>query len=292
MTVAYPIELRNVTFSYPGTDRPCLKSINLQVREGEFVGITGATACGKSTLLLIMSGAIPHYLPGDLQGDVLIYGERTQDLSLARITGRIGLVMQDPESQLFNLFVRDEIVWGMENRGIPREAMVQRLGEALSFYAIEHLPTRVTYDLSGGEKQKVALAAIHATKPAVFLFDNPTSQLDPIGSAMVFEAIRRITLAREHTVVMVEDKIDQLLEHADRLILMRDGEITLNGPPQEFCQRRDLLDEAHVRPSQVVDLAYELQAAGVDVGGLPLTLEAAEQVFGALLNSRRRQHVG
>jgi ABC-type multidrug transport system ATPase subunit len=126
----------------------------------------------------------------------------------------------------------------------------------------------------------------------VFLFDNPTSPLDPIGSAMVFEAVHRITRAGEHTVVMVEDKIDELLEHADRLILMRDGEIALNGQPQEFCQRRDLLERANVRPSQVVDLAYELQAAGVDVGGLPLALDEAEQVFGALLNSRRRHHVG
>jgi energy-coupling factor transporter ATP-binding protein EcfA2 len=292
MAEACPIELKNVTFTYPGIGEPSLKDINLQVREGEFLGIIGATACGKSTLLLVMSGAIPHYLPGNLQGEVLIYGERTQALSLAKITGRIGLVMQDPESQLFNLFVRDEIVWGMENRGIPREVMVQRLREALRFYNIEHLPNRVTYDLSGGEKQKVALAAIHSTRPAVFLFDNPTSQLDPVGSAMVFEAVRRITQDREHTVVMVEDKIDELLEHADRLILMRDGEIALNSEPQEFCQRRDLLERASVRPSQVVDLAYELQAAGVDVGGLPLTLDEAEQVFGALLNSRRRHHVG
>ena len=132
---------------------PRLKNINLKVEEGEFLGIIGPTACGKTTLLLLMSGAIPHYIPGDIQGEVLIYGKRTQELTLAQITERIGLVMQDPEAQLFKLLVRDEIVWGMENRGASREVMAQRLEEALNFFNIQPLRDRITYDLSGGRNK-------------------------------------------------------------------------------------------------------------------------------------------
>ena len=117
----------------------------------------------------------------------LIHGRRTQELSLARISERVGLVLQDPEAQLFNLLVRDELAWGLENRGLARAEIASRLASTLSFFRIEILQDRITYDLSGGEKQRVALAAVHAIAPAVYLFDHPTSQLDPIGAAEVVQ---------------------------------------------------------------------------------------------------------
>src|SRR2546422_673700 len=185
------IALDRVSVRYATAPSPTLRDISFRVEPGEFVGIVGSTGSGKSTLLYLLAGVIPHYLGAEISGDVLIHGRRTQELSLARISERVGLVLQDPEAQLFNLLVRDELAWGLENRGLPRAQIASRLASTLSFFRIEKLQDRITYDLSGGEKQRVALAAVHAIAPEVYLFDHPTSQLDPIGAAEVIAAVRR-----------------------------------------------------------------------------------------------------
>src|SRR5207245_169351 len=223
------IALDRVSVRYATAPSPTLRDISFRVEPGEFVGIVGSTGSGKSTLLYLLAGVIPHYLGAEISGDVLIHGRRTQELSLARISERVGLVLQDPEAQLFNLLVRDELAWGLENRGLPRAQIASRLASTLSFFRIEKLQDRITYDLSGGEKQRVALAAVHAIAPEVYLFDHPTSQLDPIGAAEVIAAVRRLAEHHAHAIVMVEDKVDELVEHADRLIPLDGGDIVVSG---------------------------------------------------------------
>ncbi|MBI4010751.1 MAG: ABC transporter ATP-binding protein [Candidatus Rokubacteria bacterium] len=267
------IALQRVTLRYPTAPGPTLHDVSLRVEPGEFVGIVGSTGSGKSTLLYLLAGVIPHYVRADIQGDVLLYGRPTRELSLARVTEKVGLVLQDPEAQLFNLFVRDELAWGLENRGLPREEIAARIAATLVFFGIEKLEERITYDLSGGEKQRVALAAVRATAPDVYLFDQPTSQLDPIGAAQVIAAIRRLAERHRNTIVMVEDKVDELVEHADRLVLLDRGRIVLDAAPREFCLRTDLLAAAGVRPTQMAELSHDLIAAGVPLDGPPITLD-------------------
>ena len=267
------IALQQVTLRYPTAPGPTLHDISLRVEPGEFVGIVGSTGSGKSTLLYLMAGVIPHYVRADIEGEVLLYGRPTRELSLARVTEKVGLVLQDPEAQLFNLFVRDELAWGLENRGLPREEIAARIAATLAFFGIEKLEERITYDLSGGEKQRVALAAVRATAPDVYLFDQPTSQLDPIGAAQVIAAIRRLAERHRNTIVMVEDKVDELVEHADRLVLLDRGRIVLDATPRDFCLRADLLAAAGVRPTQMAELSHDLIAAGVALGGPPITLD-------------------
>src|SRR5213594_3120041 len=267
------IALDRVSVRYATAPSPTLRDISFRVEPGEFVGILGSTGSGKSTLLYLLAGVIPHYLGAEIGGDVRIYGRRTQELSLARISERVGLVLQDPEAQLFNLLVRDELAWGLENRGLPRAEIASRLASTLGFFRIEKLQDRITYDLSGGEKQRVALAAVHAIAPAVYLFDHPTSQLDPIGAAEVIGAVRRIAEQQQHAIIMVEDKVDELVEHADRLILLNEGRIVLDAGPREFCLRKDLLDAAGVRPTQMAELSSRLVEAGVKLDVPPITLE-------------------
>ena len=278
------IALERVTVRYPTAPNPTLRDISFRVEPGEFVGIVGSTGSGKSTLLYLLAGVIPHYLGAEISGDVLIYGRRTQELSLARISERVGLVLQDPESQLFNLLVRDELAWGLENRGVPRAEIASRVSSTLSFFRIEKLHDRITYDLSGGEKQRVALAAVHAIAPDVYLFDHPTSQLDPIGAAEVIAAVRRLA-EHQHAIVMVEDKVDELVEHADRLILLDGGRIVLDARPREFCLRKDLLDAAGVRPTQMAELSHRLIEAGMKLEVPPITLEEMTVALRALLPS-------
>lgn len=284
---ADPFELNQVTFRYSTAGEPVLKGIDLKVHAGEFVGIVGPTGCGKTTLLYLLTGAIPHYIRGTLEGEVLIFGTRTQELSLAKIIHRVGLVQQDPDSQLFNLLVRDELIWGLENRGFPRDEMVRRLNETLEFFHIEALEQRITYDLSGGEKQRVALAAIYAIHPDVIVFDNPTSQLDPIGSAQVIEAITHVARDLGRTVIMVEDKIDELVKHADRMILMNDGQILLDCEPREFCSHEDTLEAVGVRGPDIVQLSYELQRTGLSLPKIPITVDEAVQMYRDVISAGR-----
>jgi energy-coupling factor transport system ATP-binding protein len=284
MAPSFSIDLRDVTFAYRNATAPVLKGITLRVRTGEFLGIVAPVGSGKSTLLYLMAGVIPHYVGGQLDGEVLIHGRDTRSLSLPAIAAHVGLVMQDPETQLFNLLVRDEVVWGLENRGVSREEAARLLGETLRFFQIESLQDRITYDLSGGEQQRVALAAVYATRPAILLLDHPTSQLDPLGTVAVIDNIRRL-IEYDVTIVMVEDKIDELLGRADRLVLLDHGRIVLDAPPRDFCAQREILAGCGIHAPQVTELAWRLRDRGLELPFLPITVAEAEGLFHDLLDS-------
>jgi energy-coupling factor transporter ATP-binding protein EcfA2 len=283
----YPLVLDDVTFLYPRSETPVLDHVSLKVKRGEFVGIVGPTGSGKSSLLALMAGIIPHYISGDLSGDVLLEGKSTYDLSLAGFAVHVGMVLQDPESQLFNLLVRDELVWGLENRGVARERQRELLDQVLSFFRIAKLEERITYDLSGGEKQRVAIAAAYINRPSILLLDNPTSQLDPRGAALAIESIRRV-LEDHETVVMVEDKIDALVEHADRLIVFDRGRIVMEGTPKEICGSLHELEAAGLYAPQVPELVERLRSRGVSLAEEPLTVEDAARAFEPLVSVARQ----
>lgn len=279
------IALRNASVRFRNDEQPTLQDLNLEVQPGEFVGIVGPTGCGKTTLLNLLAGVIPHYTPAEIDGEVLLFGKDTRELSFRKTTSQLGFVLQDPEAQLFNLIVRDEIVWGLENRGLARAEMSARLDEALEMFGISHLRNRVTYDLSGGQKQRVALASIYALKPAVIFLDNPTSQLDPVGAASVIEAINRLAATDRFTIVMVEDKVDELLENADRILMMDQGRIVLDATPRAFCEARELRARVGIQASQVAELSYAMGEAGVRVPTVPITLAEAAPVFQSLIGT-------
>ncbi|MFN8569346.1 MAG: ATP-binding cassette domain-containing protein [Kouleothrix sp.] len=276
MTLTVPLELRDVTFTTPAwTSRCCVTSTCRSTPASS--GIVAPTGSGKSTLLGLLGGVILHYVRGELRGQVLLDGVDTRELSLRKFATRVGMVLQDPDSQLFNLLVRDEIVWGLENRGVARDQMGRRLAEILQFFSIEKLRDRITYDLSGGEK-RVVMAAVAVSQPDILLFDNPTSQLDPLGAELVIESIKRV-LAAHRTVVMVEDKLDELLEHADRLVLLDRGQIVPDRPPAEFVRRHDELAHAGIVPSQVAQPRCGWPRRACWPTKLPLTLGDAVPIY-------------
>ncbi|MFQ5821011.1 MAG: energy-coupling factor ABC transporter ATP-binding protein [Candidatus Heimdallarchaeota archaeon] len=273
------IELKDINFSYLRSKSPVLKNINLTVNKGEFLGIMGPTGAGKTTLLYCMNGVIPHYLKGYLTGDVIVNGKSTRDLTLGQLSQIIGLVMQDPEAQLFNLFVNEELAWGLENRGLPKEEIIKRRQEALEFFEIDYIQDSVTYDLSGGEKQKVSIASIFALGNEIIFLDEPTSELDPIGTVMVFDAIKKLASKEGTTIVMVEHKAEELAEFADRLVLLNNGEIVNDAEPREFFAQKKLLEEAGISTPQVTELSYDLEARGVSLNKIPLTLDEATSIY-------------
>jgi energy-coupling factor transporter ATP-binding protein EcfA2 len=282
--VADAISLAGVGFAYAGRE-PVLHGISLTIREGEVVALVGSTGSGKSTLLHICAGVIPHYVGGELTGRASVLGMDTRDSSLAKLVTDMAVVTQDPENQLFNLFVADEVVWGMENRGFDRPRIAQRLDHALGFFKIRHLRDRITYDLSGGEKQRVVLAANYAPGPRLFILDSPTSQLDPIGSEQVLQGIRQ--LAEEgHAILLVEEKLDDLWSLVDRVVLLDQGTIQLDIPRSELDQNIDRFAEAQIVLPQLVELGARLKRLGMSVPPLPPEPERAAEILAPLLVSR------
>lgn len=268
------VRAEGLSFWYPGTGEPALDDVSLEIHEGDFVGIVGPTGAGKSTLLHCLCGVIPWHEKGTRRGAVTVFGREVgQYGGLAELTQVVNLMLQDPEAQLFNLHVAEELAWGLENLGTPVPEIHRRIQEAAALFEIEALLPRITYSLSGGEKQRVALAAIYALKPRVVLLDEPTSELDPVGTEMVFAAVRALA---EHgvTVVMVEHKVELLVEHASRLVLVSGGRIVRDAAVRDFF--RELDARAHgVYPPQVYRVGHALQQAGLDLEEPPLTLTEA-----------------
>lgn len=274
------VKLENVSFTYSVDTEPTLRNINLEVEKGELIGLVGPTGSGKTTLLNVIAGVLPHYYPGDLQGKVSIFGKSTMEMSMAQNSILVGLVMQDPDSQLFNLFVRDEIIWGLENLGVPREQIAESRISASKKFRIYHLLDRITYDLSGGEKQLTAITSTFMMNPKILLFDNPTSALDPLGSQMVFEAIR--DLRRDDpdvTIIVNDDKVQELATYTERMWLIDNGEIKIDAKPDEFFTYGKLLSDAMIRMPVVTEVAYELRERGLWRGKLPLTVDQFETFY-------------
>lgn len=256
--MAVPVfDFSKVSLRYPRGSAFILEDISLHIDKGEFIGIVGPTGCGKTSLLKVMAGVVPHYESGEVGGRAEVLGKALQEWTLGQLSERIGFVMEDPEDQVFNLRVQDEVTWGLENRGLPEAEIRQRADEALRFFGIERLKERVTFDLSGGEKQRLALASIYAIRPEVMLLDKPTSELDPGGTDQVMDAIRRLKHAGT-TVVVVEDKIDFLLSCCDRVLLLANSTIQINGTPEQFARELASRPDIPVRNSDAVVAAMEL----------------------------------
>lgn len=283
-----PIVLDGMGFAFPG-QQALLHDVNLTVHEGEVVALVGPTGCGKSTLLHICAGVIPHFITGDLTGSVRVFGTNTAETSLARIASNIGAVTQDPENQLFNLIVADEIAWGMENRGFERPEIRRGLDRALDFFRIPHLRDRITYDLSGGEKQRVVLAANYAPAPKLFVLDDPTSQLDPIGAQQVLTGIQALADSG-HTILLVESKLEEIWSLVDRVVLLNHGTIELDTPRDELDRHLERFTNANVPLPQLVELGARLHSLGMPVSALPADPDhAASLLNGVRVNPTQHQ---
>ncbi len=245
---------------------PTIHDITLTIPDGQFVGITGAAGSGKSTLTYALNGIIPHCYPGDFYGSVVIDGCDTVETSLTDISRLVGSVCQDIDSQMISSVVEDEMLYGLENFGVPREQIEPAMDEALRAMGIFDLKDRSIASLSGGQKQKVAVAAILALKPKVLVLDEPTAELDPASSKSVFDLLK--TYAQHHgtTVIVVEQKIALLSDYADRIIIVKKGEILLDGSPTEVLEHSDELLAEGINCPRSSSLMNNLRALGLYAG--------------------------
>jgi len=253
------LKIENVTFRYEANKKPSLSEINLEVRRGDFLLVTGLSGSGKSTLLRLLNGLIPHFYRGEMKGRVLVDGVDTREASVAELSRKVGLVFQNPDNQIVTLRVDREIAFGLENLGLPREEIVARINEVLGRLGVKHLRKRSTAELSGGEKQLVAIASVLAVKPDVIVLDEPTSELDPFSSARIAKVVG--DLNREGiTVIIAEHKLDLFALKANRMVIMSGGKVVKEGNPRELMYREEIAVYG-IRPPSVVKLAKKY---GVD----------------------------
>ncbi|RLE51987.1 MAG: ABC transporter ATP-binding protein, partial [Candidatus Methanomethylicota archaeon] len=227
------IEVHSLTYTYPGADRPTLVDISFEVSEGEFIVLTGPSGCGKSTLCRCLNGLIPHSYGGEFKGKVIVDGLNTLEHPVYVLAQKVGLVFQTPENQLFCSTVEKEIAFGLENLGLPRDEILKRIDEALELMDIKHIRYSSPEELSGGEQQKVAIAACLAMKPKVLVLDEPTAHLDPLSAFRLLKTLEKLNQELNIAILLVEHRLDMVVESADRVMVMHEGKIIVDAPPQQ-----------------------------------------------------------
>jgi energy-coupling factor transporter ATP-binding protein EcfA2 len=274
------VTLKDVTYKYPLTDTPALQDINLQVKEGEFLAIIGPNGAGKSTLCYTLAGFVPHFFKGELTGMVEVLGKDLLNSTLSEWVLNVGLAFQNPFNQISGAkyTVFEELAFGLENIGIPRDEMKERVEAAMQLTGISDLAERSPYSLSGGQQQRVALTSILVMQPRVLVLDEPTSQMDPIGTREVFGVISKMT---EHgmTVILAEHKVEWIAQFADRVIALKDGKILLEGTPPDVLTS-PLLQENGFGISRYTSVARKAKEMGLwTKDRLPVTLDEAVEGF-------------
>lgn len=280
------IEMECVSFSY-GTAADgayALKDIDLSVEEGTFVGLIGPSGAGKSTLASAITGAIPHHYRGRLFGSTLVAGLDTCEASLTDIAKVAGSVLQDIDAQMVASVVEDELLFGLENFGIDHREIEGRIASALDAVGIADLRHREIATLSGGQKQKVAIAAILAMTPRVIVMDEPTSALDPASARDVFEVLRRAKELTGMTVILIEQTVALLAEYCDRVVVIDQGRIALDGTPTDVFSHGETLRAIGVDTPRTVRISNSLAEAGLAPNDSPaLTLDGAEALVAGIL---------
>lgn len=287
------IEMKDVSFSYGASSQAALDHVSLSVREGEFVGVIGPAGSGRSTLAAVLSGAIPHHFHGQLYGATHVQGLDTCEATLTDISSVVGSVLQDIDAQMVASVVEDEMLFGMENFGVPHDQIEQRLVQTLETVGIADLRHREIATLSGGQKQKVAIAAILAMDPRVLVLDEPTAALDPAATQLVYDTLRRINRERGVTVVVMEQKVAMLSEYCDRVMVMDAGKIVFSGAPHEVFAHGEELRRIGCDSPRVTRIYNRLVADGVVSTGSPcLNVSEAEQLIARALGGRETAAAG
>lgn len=233
------IETKDLTYTYPGGKFPSIKNISMEIRKGEFVLITGPSGCGKTTLCRCFNGLIPNFYQGEIKGEIIVTGLNPLKKQTHEMAKNVGLVFQNPENQLFALSVEKDVAFGLENIGMRREEIRQRVDWALKQVEIYDLRERSPHEISGGQQQRVAIASVLAMQPKLIVLDEPTSFLDPLSAEKIFSIIYEMNKKLGITVVLVEHRLDLTAKYASRIIIMDKGKICLDGKPRKILNTQE-----------------------------------------------------
>ncbi|WIF95418.1 ABC transporter ATP-binding protein [Caminicella sporogenes] len=273
------IKIKNLNYCYPEMKTPALKNINLEIPQGQFVLLVGGSGSGKSTLLRSICGLIPNFYGGVYSGEIYIGSDEIHQINRRELTQRIGMVFQDPESQLVMTNVEEEIAFGLENLNLPNSLMKRRVMEVSSALSLSSYLNNFIPELSGGQKQKTALGAVLAMQPDIILLDEPTSQLDPIAGEDILTMIRRLNEENGITVILTEQRLERCFHLADRILVMDKGEIIFdNTSPKEIAKWAVKTKRSFVPPLSKL-------FAEIDFYDIPITVKEGRRIIRDVCNN-------
>ena len=277
------IQIQDFSFTYKNGENPALQEISLTVPDGGFLGIIGPAGAGKTTLARAIAGIVPHHYPGDFYGSVTVNGLDTVDSKIVDLSRLVGMVFQDVESQIISPLVEDELLYGLENFGVPREEIPGRMEEALAKVGVSDLRERSIASLSGGQRQKVAIASIIALKPKILVLDEPTGELDPRSSRQIFSLLKELNEEQGITVILIEQKIMLLCEFARQLAVLSKGRIIRQGETRDVLSHADELQALGVNCPRVTTLSRMLSERTGTEQPVCINLDEAENMVRRLI---------
>lgn len=270
------LSLKNVNYQYPLENEKVIHDVSFDLEEGKVYGLIGGNESGKTTLCNIMRGFIPELYKGTLNGEVTFKGESISEFNIGELAAHIGYSFQNPFTQISGVkeTVYEEIAYGMENLGVSRDQMIQRVDELITLFHLEELAEKNPFELSGGQKQRVALASIVALDPEIIILDEPTSQLDPKSTEDIFKIIDHLKKSGK-TIFLVEHKVDLLAEYCDEILLLCDGKLVMKGKTEEILSDEKVLKYGGHLPQVVL---FYLKLFGKK-GKVPLTVTDAFNIL-------------
>ncbi len=278
------ISIRDMSFTYRDETKPALSEISLTIPDGGFLGVIGPAGAGKTSLARAICGMIPHHYPGDYYGSVTVNGMDTVDTSILDLSRQVGMVFQDVDSQLINPIVEDELLYGLENFSVPRAEIPRRLEEAMQRVGIADLRERTIGSLSGGQRQKVAIASILALQPRILVLDEPTGELDPRSSRQVFSLLRELNEEQGITIILIEQKIMLLCEFVRQMAVMSEGRIIRQGETREVLSHAEELQNLGVNCPRVTTLSRILSGRTGTEQPVCINLDEAEKMVKRLIS--------
>ena len=277
------IEIRDLTYTYPGASRPTLDHLNLNVEKGDFLAIIGNNGCGKSTLCKTMNGLIPHFIAGEFQGSVLVDQQDTRTMDVGRIAGKVGYVYQDFENQIVWPTVLDDASYACMNYAMPD--YLERGREALRQCGLEGREQEYIWQLSGGQTHLLALAGAVSLEPDVLILDEPIAQLDPKHADLIYGVLKNLNETWGKTIIVIEHHTEYIADYCHHVALLKDGHTEWVLPSDEALRRVEELQECNIFPPQVTIAAHQMKKEGMlaEDTVLPTTIEAGKKVFDRLL---------
>ena len=278
------IELNNISYSYPNSVEPSLRNVSLIVEKGKFIVLMGSTGAGKTTLSLCLNGLIPQLLEGKLTGQVSVAGKDVGKTAVQSLSKVLGLVLQDPETQIIGRTVEEDTAFGPRNFLVPLDEIKQRVNKTLEKVRLKGYNQRLTEELSGGEKQRLAIAGVLVMEPEILVLDEPTSELDPIGRSKIYETLDDLRRKKDLTILLVEHSSEELIHKADEVVVLNQGEVAWRGVPTELFRNIPLLRQWGIKPLPVSQIGWYFYEKGwISFDEIPLDIPSAEGLIRALL---------
>ena len=279
------VSIKDLGWKYSGRKHFAIEHVNLEIPDNSFVSVVGPNEHGKTTLVSCIKGLIPNSFHGVWRGQVEIFGQDVRKMSTERLAADIGFVFADPEAQFTSMTVEEELVFGLENIGLPLNEIQERLNWVCDLTMIGNLLDKSPYEISGGQKQRVAIASVLAMRPRIIILDEPTSMLDPLGKDNIFQILTNIKKDTDLLVIVVEHNIEQIAPLSDLMVLMYDGNIAKAASPAEFFENSDFLLQHGIIPPQATTFVDRLKQQKLYDGTLPVGLEDAIDITSRVLRN-------